>query len=412
MPSTNPSSSSSAGDISDAAAAAALSRPAAYRVTSSLLTQDAVDALRRKHGVPTAYTARPAGDRRAFTPPPERAVCLYAHALEAGVRLPLHSFFSKVLTHFNLAPGQLVHSGWRVLVGFVVFCRDAGVKPSTTVFRYFFSLVTYKSGCWYGFRADHDDRKLFTGYCLESEETWKGRFFFLTSPEPWPCPVLWAERPSKYNYSSSVPERVLTSRQKRMAAKLLGARSTAVDLRTYLSDTKLAEVFSSSIASPPPGPALHSTGGKGTDTSAATVKPEPDGDAPTVSLKKRKHEEAAMAKDDLCRSEQSTPHAAHGCSASASGLGAPPGFDPKARHLPVPDTHDGDSADWEAAKKVLECITTPSRERGFAAATPSDVVASSYSAMLQAANYASFSFGYALELEKKLAARDKENAAL
>jgi hypothetical protein len=175
---------------------------------------------------------------------------------------------------------------------------------------------------------------------------------------------------------------------------------------------------------------------------SAKVKPEPDGDAPTLSLKKRKHEEAAIAKDSLCRSEQSTPHAAHGCSASASGLVAPPGFGPKARHLPVPDTHDGDSADWEAAKKVLECITMPSRERGFAAAKPSDVVASSYSAMLQvccdqivhplavacdlsglivfcvhlrhvqAANYASFSFGYALELEKKLAARDKENAAL
>uniref|UniRef100_A0A453QW64 Uncharacterized protein n=1 Tax=Aegilops tauschii subsp. strangulata TaxID=200361 RepID=A0A453QW64_AEGTS len=195
-----------------------------------------------------------------------------------------------------------------------------------------------------------------------------------------------------------------------MAAKLLGAHSSAVDLRTYPSDTKLAEVFSSNIASPPPGPALDSTGAKGMDSSAVMVKPEPDGDAPTVSLKKRKHEEAAIAKDGV--PEHSTPHAAHGCSASASGLVAPPGFGPKARHMPVPDTHDGDSADWEAAKKMLECITTPSRECEFAAAKPSDVVASSYSAMLQAANYASFSFGYALELEKKLAARDKENAAL
>uniref|UniRef100_A0A453QWA0 Uncharacterized protein n=1 Tax=Aegilops tauschii subsp. strangulata TaxID=200361 RepID=A0A453QWA0_AEGTS len=79
----------------------------------------------------------------------------------------------------------------------------------------------------------------------------------------WPCPVLWGEPPAKYRFSSSVPERLLTSQQKKMAAKLLGAHSSAVDLRTYPSDTKLAEVFSSNIASPPPGPALDSTGAKG-----------------------------------------------------------------------------------------------------------------------------------------------------
>ncbi|XP_037462071.1 uncharacterized protein LOC119333187 [Triticum dicoccoides] len=314
------------------------------------------------------------------------------------------SFFSQALTHFRLAPGQLTPSGWRVLVGFVVLCHDAGVQPSTDVFCYFFSLCPYTSG-WYGFRAKHDGCALFKGwYFSGSEETWKDRFFFLTSPEPWSCPVFWGERPSKYKRSWIARDEApaLTTQQKKTVAKLLDAHGTAVDLQTYLSDTKLAVVFSSNVASPPPG-------AKGMDSSAAKVKTEPDGE-PTVSLKKRKHEEATISKDGV--PEHSTPHAAHGCSASASGLRAPPGFDPKARHLPVPDTHDGDSADWEAAKKVLECITTPSRERGFAAASPSDVVASSYSAMLQAANYASFSFGYAVELEKKLAARDKENSAL
>uniref|UniRef100_A0A453QW95 Transposase (putative) gypsy type domain-containing protein n=5 Tax=Triticinae TaxID=1648030 RepID=A0A453QW95_AEGTS len=416
---------STAVDMSDAAATAAISRTAAYRVTSSLRTQDAVDALRAKHGVPTAYTARPAGDRRACMPPPERAVCLYAHALEAGVRFPLHSFFSEVLTHFCLAPGQLTPSGWRILVGFVVLCHDAGVQQSAGVFCYFFSPVAFKLKCWYGFQAKNDDRKLFveesdqklfTGLSA-SDEAWKGRFFFLTSPEPWPCPVRWGEPPSKYKYSPvCVDDPVLTSQQKKAVAKLLDAHRsdrTAVNLRIYLSDTKLSAAFSSNLASPPPpGPALRSTGAKEMDSSAAKVKTEPDGDTPTVSLKKRKHEEAAIAKDSLCRSEQSTQHAAHGCSASASGLDAPPGFSPEARHSPVPATHDGDSADWEASRKMLERITTPSWESEFAAAKPSDVVASSYSAMIRAANCASFSFGYALELEKKLAARDEDNAAL
>ncbi|KAM3208010.1 hypothetical protein ACQJBY_062980 [Aegilops geniculata] len=364
MPSSQASSTPSVVDISDTdsddAAAAALSRPVADRVASSLLTQDAVDALCRKHGVPTAYTARPAGDRRASTRPPERAVCLYAHALEAGARVPLHGFFSEALTHFGIAPGQLAPSGWRVLVGFVVLCHDAGVQPSTDVFRHFFSLAAFKLNGWYCFRTKDATGALFTGL-PKPDDAWKGRFFFLTSPEPWPCPVRWGQ-PLLCKNSAADP--VLTGLQKKMVGKLLSAHGTMVDLRTYLGDaTKLAAAFAS--------PSLPSHGIKGMDLSVAKVKPERDGDTPTVSLKKMKREEAASAKDGLCRSEQSTPHA------------APPGFDPKPPHSLAPDAHDGGSADWQAAKKVLESITTPSRARSFAAAKPSDVVASSYSAMLQ-----------------------------
>ncbi|XP_044427530.1 uncharacterized protein [Triticum aestivum] len=366
MPSSQVSSTPSVVDISDTdsddAAAAALSRPVADRVASSLLTQDAVDALCRKHGVPTGYTARPAGDRRASTPPPERAVCMYAHALEAGARVPLHGFFSEALTHFGIAPGQLAPSGWRVLVGFVVLCHDAGVQPSTDVFRHFFSLAAFKLKGWYCFRTKDAVGALFTGLS-KPDEAWKGRFFFLTSPEPWPCPVRWGE---PLLCKNSVADPVLTGQQKKIVGKLLSAHGTMVDLRTYLGDAKkLAAAFAS------PSPPVPSHDIKGMDSSVAKVKLERDGDTPTVSLKKRKREEAASAKDGLCRSEQSTPHA------------APPDFDPKPPHSPAPDVHDGDSADWQAAKKVLESITTPSRAQSFAAAKPSDVVASSYSAMLQ-----------------------------
>lgn len=98
----------------------------------------------------------------------------------------------------------------------------------------------------------------------------------------------------------------------------------------------------------------------------------------------------------------------------APGLPAPPPpcSDRNTRHTPVPDTHDGDSADWEEARKVLECIVTPSRQLEFAVAKPSDVVASTYLAILQAANYATFSLGHALELEEKQTAKEREDAAL
>ena len=116
------------------------------------------------------------------------------------------------------------------------------------------------------------------------------------------------------------------------------------------------------------------------DSSAAKVKTEPDGE-PTVSLKKRKHEEATISKDR--RREEGTATNGHHCAAPVSTPRAPSGFDPRSPRSPVPDTHDGDGAGWKAAQKVLEGLVTPSRERQLAASKPSDVVASSYVAVLQ-----------------------------
>uniref|UniRef100_A0ACD5ZS69 Uncharacterized protein n=1 Tax=Avena sativa TaxID=4498 RepID=A0ACD5ZS69_AVESA len=386
-----------------------LSRPAAERVTSSLCTQAEVDALCQKHGVPREFAARPAGDRRACTPPRPGAVCVYAHALEAGMRFPLHPFFSDALSHFGLAPGQLTPNGWRVLLGFVVLCHSAAVPPSVAVFRHFFSLPSRKG--WYGFKCKKGAGVLFTGLTsAKSEKDWKRGFFFLTSPEPWLCPVRWGQPPSTISAASPA----LSSEDKKSVAKLVHLHSSSVDLRTYLSETNLAAVFSSNFAGasppPPPQPSSRSTGSEGMDliadeavAPAGKVKAEPDGDTPQFfSRKKRKLEDVAGAKDGLGRSELNAP----------PGWRAPPGPDASPRHSPVPDTHDGDSADWEESRKVLECIVTPARERAFAVAKPSDIVMSTYVAIHQVVNYTSFSLRYALELQEKQASHEREVAAL
>lgn len=88
----------------------------------------------------------------------------------------------------------------------------------------------------------------------------------------------------------------------------------------------------------------------------------------------------------------------------------PPGFSGKPQH--ISSRHDGDTTDWEAARELLQGAVAPPLERAFAAKEPSEVVKSSYAAILRAANYASFSFGYVLELEEKLVAREREAAAL
>lgn len=124
---------------------------------------------------------------------------------------------------------------------------------------------------------------------------------------------------------------------------------------------------------------------------AETVKTEPGSNRPgwsPLSGKKRKLEED-NAKEGMPRSELNTPPAAHG--GSVSGAGSSPGFsaqkapesDQDRKPWHVPDRHDGDSADWETARRLLQGFVTPSRERTFTAAKPSDVVASSYITMLQ-----------------------------
>jgi hypothetical protein len=251
---------------------AAFSRPAGECFTSSLGTQAEVDALCEKHGVPKEFSARPAGHLHACTQPPPGAVCVYAHALESGLRFPLHPFFSEALSHFGLAPGQLTPNGWRVLVGFVVLCRSAGVPPSLAVFRHFFSVRTR---FWSFFVSKNGAGALFTGLThSKSDREWKRGFFFLTSSQPWPCPVHWGEQPSKIFTTSPV----LSSQDNKSVAKIVYSHGPAVDLRTYLSVADLAAAFSTDPAgASPPQPLQHcprSTGSEGNKSRSLPAPPD------------------------------------------------------------------------------------------------------------------------------------------
>ncbi|KAI4976775.1 hypothetical protein ZWY2020_050382 [Hordeum vulgare] len=385
-------------------------------VVSFLRTQHDVDAVCEKYGVPKdRYPARPAGDLRASSPPPAGCVCVYADALEAGMRFPLHGFFCDVLAHFGIAPTQLAPNGWRIMAGFLVLCHSAGVPLSLPVFRYFFllSALSHKhKGCYF-FRSRDDSGLRFKGMPNYIKD-WKKSFFFLSSPEPWPFPVEWGE-PSK----SSFKEPVLNSEGKKHAAKLLRTYAgAAVDIDTCLSDSNLAAAMASAASPPPPSFTRISTDSKGMDPSVyemmknmlakkaaaqasesgKKVKAEAPGSRATGSpplCAKKRNLEGATSEEAPPRSLLNKP---------LSGMSSPPpGF---------PISHDGDGTDWEAARELLQGAVAPPQHRVFAASEPSDVVASSYVTILQAANYVSSSLGYALELEEKLAARDAEVAAL
>uniref|UniRef100_A0ACD5ZPN3 Uncharacterized protein n=1 Tax=Avena sativa TaxID=4498 RepID=A0ACD5ZPN3_AVESA len=379
------------------------------RLVSSLRTQAKLDLLCKKHGIPSAYTPRPAGDdRRACTPPPPGSICVYAHALEAGMRVPLHGFFCEALTHYGIAPAQLMPNGWRFMAGFLALCRTVGVPPSLAVFRRFFvlSVVSHKKKGWYCFRArDRSGVLRFTGM-PNTPMDWKRLFFFLSSPEPWPCPVEWGE-PSKI----SLVEPVLIDEEKKWEAKILGAYGggggAPVDINTCLSDGNLAGAMVTARSEGGMDPAVYDMmkAMLAAKSSASTkkVKAEPGSNAPGSSSlcgNKRSLE--------LADGQEGPPPAA----ALPSGVcSPPPGFSRKPEHFP--GRQGGDSTGWKAARELLlQAAVAPPQDREFAAREPSDVVKSSYGVILQAVKQTTFSLSYALELEGKLAARDAEVAAL
>ncbi|XP_048542253.1 uncharacterized protein LOC125521234 [Triticum urartu] len=340
---------------------------------SLLRTQEEVDALCDKYGVPKEFTARPAGDLRANSTPPPGAICVYARALEAGMRVPLHGFFRDVLAHFGIAPAQLTPNGWRFMASFLVLCESAGVPPSVAVFRRFFHLSImdqkHEKG-WYFFRSRRDITSLPNGGC-KTTPGWRHEFFFLSSPEPWPCAVEWGE-PS--NGSSLDP--ALTVEENKSVVKLSAHGGAAADLRNLLpagrcricAAVDLRNLLPATCprrrrsnlaaASPPPRP---SSCYKGMDPSVhdmmKTMPADKVAAQASASAKKRTWEEAS-------------------------------------------GRHDGHTTDWDGGRELLQETVAPSLERAFAASEPSDGAA-----IRRAANCV-------LELGEKLVARERDAAAL
>ncbi|KAL6653157.1 hypothetical protein ACP70R_012082 [Stipagrostis hirtigluma subsp. patula] len=224
------------------AGGADFSWPAAEKMKSSLTSEEALRALCAKHGVPEGYTPLCANDIgwAPCTPPPEgsNAICVYAGALDAGMRLPLHDFYTRVLRHYGLAPSQLAPNAWRFMAAFVLLCEDAGVQPMLAVFRHLFALCAHRgvSTGWYYFLPSYRRRRLFVTTGLPTNEGWKSKFFFLKSPPATPCrwPMKWG-KPSR----AAVVQPVLTNAATTAVRKLeKKAGKDGIDLKKLLSQSQ------------------------------------------------------------------------------------------------------------------------------------------------------------------------------
>jgi hypothetical protein len=223
--------------------------------------EDQIDEaeLRRKcantYKLPKEYTVLCARDWAPCKPPAEcsNAVCIYESMLDAGIRLPLHEFYAKVLRHYSLAPSQLCPNAWRFLAGFVLLCDGAGVAPAKAVFRHFFKLYAHggdQQG-WYYFAPYSYKRHLFKsdGGSLPSNDGWKRKFFFLDSGPvgvPWRCPKKWGT-PS----AAACGDPVLAEDARAVVSKLEEeAKMNEVDLMELLHESRSQR--SLPVLRPPP----------------------------------------------------------------------------------------------------------------------------------------------------------------
>ncbi|KAM0918532.1 hypothetical protein ACQ4PT_009035 [Festuca glaucescens] len=368
------------------------------RVTSRLRARKTLRDICKRYSIPDDFAPVLAGDLSSCSPPPPGSVCVYVDALDAGLRLPLHPFFGTVLSHFGLAPGQLAPNGWRALAGFVVLSHFAGVAPSLAVFRYFFSLCPFPPHQLYTIRGKDAAGLLFARMGGNKYRGWKEEFFFLSSAAPWPCPVEWGEP-----YRSATFEPTLTVPEKAVVEHLLRARgSSPIDLTTYLHDRNMAAA--KIIILPPPTPQ-----GMAKPFKVVTAAPAPAG---KVALKKEPDFKVSPCAPSLGKKRKP---AEEDHESSASDTSCPWNWKPSTskddgkQRGAVRDHHDGH---WIAARRMLQGVVTPLRQRELAACRPADVVTSSYVSLLQTANEVAFSLGYALELEDKLRAREREADAL
>uniref|UniRef100_A0ACD6A5K8 Uncharacterized protein n=1 Tax=Avena sativa TaxID=4498 RepID=A0ACD6A5K8_AVESA len=383
------------------------------RVTSRLRSRETLRSICKRYSVPDGFAPILAGDLSACSLPPPGSVCVHVDALDAGMRLPLHPFYGAVLSHFGIAPGQLAPNSWRALAGFVVLSHFAGEAPSLAVFRHFFSLATLGQKAQnkqYSFHSRDAAGLLFgrlNGYTKGRQE----EFFFLSSSAPWPCPVEWGV-PSR----SATFGPTLTGEEKAVADELLRVRgSCPIDLSRYLHERNMA---AAKIIRRAPSPSPTPKGMEApvnvtmevvrAERAAATVKSEPaleECNVPSCtpsSGKKRK-----VAEDREKRES------------SASDISCPPGFSTPL--MPPVSSKDcgeqpralrqhrgGETGDWQVARQLLQGIAAPSQERELATSKPANVVASSYVSLLQTVNEVALSLEYALDLEDKLRASERE----
>ncbi|GAB2266260.1 hypothetical protein Dimus_037878 [Dionaea muscipula] len=104
----------------------------------------------------------------------EKTLAIHLDHFRAGLRIPFHPFFVRVLNTYNLLPAHLSPMSIAQIIAFIIICRENSINPSMELFSRVFSL---KKGFYYSLQP----KKGYKLCYLENKVAgWKVKFVYAT----------------------------------------------------------------------------------------------------------------------------------------------------------------------------------------------------------------------------------------
>lgn len=116
-------------------------RPVKEKKVSHNTTHHDLNRLKKAYNIHEDIHLKILGKRDTPSRPPKGCVTLYLKCFKLGVRLPLQSYFVRVLGRMHLAPGLLNPNGWRILSDmFVLWKRCELGEPTVNEIKNLYQL--------------------------------------------------------------------------------------------------------------------------------------------------------------------------------------------------------------------------------------------------------------------------------
>lgn len=99
-----------------------------------------LEVLRVAYSIPQDVEIRVPGLEWRASRPPVGWRCIFEDQLKCGFQLPVPSFVCDVLRYFGVPISQVLPNAVRILIQFALSCGKQNVKPTVSLFRYFFQM--------------------------------------------------------------------------------------------------------------------------------------------------------------------------------------------------------------------------------------------------------------------------------
>lgn len=167
----------------------------------SVVTHAHLAGIRTMYGIPEDVELRAARRKERADWDIPGWTCFYEYTLRWGFRFPVPTLVRQVLTHFDIAPGQLMPNGWRIMLSLSVLCESRKIKLSLGRFLYNYYLKEHTSdkGRYIVVLKAKAKEPLITE-TTSNDRNWKDTYFFAKGPPvdgPWGktgyrVPRVWA----------------------------------------------------------------------------------------------------------------------------------------------------------------------------------------------------------------------------